>query len=171
MQVKRRDKRIYKGLVNGLSLVVTGSLLLGLLLEPLALVERIVQLCAKKRAIRLSVKKRAMVEQSRTCVRVANLLGGHEDLETLAESRDGSVSLGEWRHDLGMAHCANPSRQRDRENEQDATRHSPMNDGEMHCTSIKSPTSLSRRRALVLGSGQSTSCCKTHQTSASLICL
>ena len=69
---------IDKDLIDTLSLVVTSILLPGLLLESLPLVKWIVQLG----------------------VGVANLLGGNKDFETLAETIDVSVSLGQGTHDL-----------------------------------------------------------------------
>ena len=77
----RSYSRVHEGLVDTLSLVVSLVLLPCLLLEPLSLVERIVQLG----------------------VSVADLLGSDESLEPLAKTRSGSMTLGQGRHDLRVS--------------------------------------------------------------------
>lgn len=69
-------------LIDQLGLIITSSLIRGLLLETLTLVKGIVQLC----------------------VGIADLLGGDETLETLAKTGDGTMALGEGGHHLGVAH-------------------------------------------------------------------
>jgi hypothetical protein len=77
----RSYSRVHEGLVDTLSLVVSLVLLPCLLLEPLSLVERIVQLG----------------------VGVADLLGSDESLEPFAKTRSGSMTLGQRRHDLRVS--------------------------------------------------------------------
>jgi hypothetical protein len=76
-----RHSRVHKRLIDTLSLVVSLILLPGLFLEPLTLIERIVQLG----------------------VSVTDLLGRDKGFESLAETRSRSVSFGQGGHDLGVS--------------------------------------------------------------------
>eukprot|EP00043_Microstomoeca_roanoka_P005695 m.57371 g.57371 ORF g.57371 m.57371 type:complete len:452 (-) comp13076_c0_seq1:1275-2630(-) len=71
-------KGLDKHLVYNLSLLITHGLVLGLLLEALALNLWVVQLC----------------------VSIAHLLSAHKELETLCQTRDRSVPFGQWAHNL-----------------------------------------------------------------------
>lgn len=159
------NSRVDEGLVDALGLLVSLVLLPRLLLESLPLVERIVQLG----------------------VRVADLLGGDERLESLAESGSRSVSLGERGHHLrvadyeranrlvrrGFKHEVGASRREIRTDEGgvDALvldvlsdellgtfRNESQDGGKARTIACGLRRTLSSRRALVLGSEQSTLC-------------
>jgi len=131
-----------KVLVNHLGLVVSGGLVLGLLGEPLPLDEGVVQLG----------------------VGVAYLLGGNEELEPLSEA--GLAPVAEYSRI--QKEVINIMQIQDKKKEEQGRKTNPlarglmiwgwsmMKVGEMQLTSRNSPTSLSSRRAVVLGALQST---------------
>lgn len=75
-------KSLAEVFVNDLSLFVTSILILGLLCESLALIERIIQFS----------------------VSIADFLGSNEQFETFTETRAVTVNLGERRHHHRVAH-------------------------------------------------------------------